>query len=297
MDFLQLCHDYGLPVAPHGHKHERAGWVNTVCPFCVGHSGYHLGYEIHGQYGFVCFRCGGHGIISTLTKLLNITSSEARNLISDYGGLPRNGQKTTRKIWKYETDVKWPMGTHKLDRHGRNYLRKRNFDPSLIESLYGVRQTGPVGFHRHRLVIPIIYHGHMVSWTCRAIHGSEIRYITCNEKDEAIPSKDILYNYDNLIGRNRIVVVEGCTDVWRLGHGAVATFGTKVTASQAKILTRFNRIFLYQDLDEAGTIAWRKVSGLLRAAGCEVITIKPREYEDPSEMSDVEAQYLMRNLR
>lgn len=296
MNFLQICIDYGLPVAPHGHRHERAGWVNTICPFCVGHAGYHLGYELNGPHGFVCYRCGPHGIISTLTKLLNITNEEARNLVSEYGGLPRLGQITTHRKWIYDTDVKWPMGTRKMNRHGRNYLRHRGFDPCLIESLYGVRQTGPVGFHRHRLVIPITYHGHVVSWTCRSIIGSEVRYITCDEKNEAIPSKDILYNYDHIINRNKVVVVEGCTDVWRLGHGAVATFGTKVTASQTKILTRFSRIYLYQDLDEAGTIAWRKVSRILQAAGCEVITIKPKEVGDPSEMSDAEAKYLMKSL-
>ena len=44
MDILSLYQEHGVMIADEGHKHSRPGWVQTTCPFCTGHEGYHLGY-------------------------------------------------------------------------------------------------------------------------------------------------------------------------------------------------------------------------------------------------------------
>ena len=46
--------------------------------------------------------------------------------------------------------------------------------------------------------------------------------------------KDILYNMDRVQGE-KVVVVEGITDVWRMGDGFVASFGTTLTSAQINL--------------------------------------------------------------
>ena len=46
--------------------------------------------------------------------------------------------------------------------------------------------------------------------------------------------KGFLYNYDRCVGREQVFLVEGPLDVWRMGDGSCATFGTQVTDEQKR---------------------------------------------------------------
>lgn len=62
-----------------------------------------------------------------------------------------------------------------------------------------------------------------------------------------------LYNLDNAVKQEEIAIVEGPTDVWRLGDRAVAKFGRALSAAQRGILTRMfknKRIILVPDMDD-----------------------------------------------
>lgn len=301
MDFLKLCHDYRIETAPEGHKHQRGGWANVACPFCTGNPGFHLGYELSGKgTGFACFRCGGHGGIKVVAALCRIRYEEARQLIEQYGGVPYAAKLQKRREYKFSTNVKLPVGVQPLQKGAKKYLEKRNFDVEYLEKVFGLKQTSFMGWLNHRLFIPIFYQGYMISYTCRSYAGSETRYISCKADSEAIPHKDNLYHLDDVPGRRRIVVVEGCTDVWRLGSGAVATFGTKVTPSQIKILCQFKNVILLRDLDNAGRIAWDSIAARLRFTGTRLKVINPQEIShtatDAAELTQDEANYLMRSL-
>lgn len=301
MNFLKLCQDYKISIAPHGHKHERSGWINVPCPFCTGNPGYHLGFQISGQgTGFSCFRCGGHGGIKVISTLLRIRSEDARKLIEEYGGKAYSARIQNKREYKFSTNVELPPGLDVLSGRAKKYLEKRNFDPEKLEKMYGLKDTGLGGVLKGRIFIPIHYQGYMISYTCRSYVGSDLRYFSCSSEKEAIPHRDNLYLIDEVFGNQRLVVVEGCADAWRLGPGAVATFGTKVTAAQLKILCQFKRIFLLRDLDEAGRVAWEKVGARLRFAGVKLKIIKPSEIsstaKDAAELTQNEANYLMRSL-
>lgn len=301
MDFVKLCQEYRIPVAPEGHKHQRSGWVNIACPFCTGNTGFHLGYESSGNgTGFSCFRCGGHGGIKVIASLCRIRYEEARSVIEQYGGLPYAGKLAKKREYKFSTNVTLPTGIIDLQKGAKKYLEERNFDVEYLERVFGLKQTPFLGWLKHRVFIPIFYHGHMISYTCRSYINSDVRYISCNADSEAIPHKDNLYHLDDVPGKKRIVVVEGCTDVWRLGSGAVATFGTKVTASQIKILCQFKNVILLQDLDNAGRTAWASVAARLRFTGTKLVIISPAEIsstaKDAAELTQNEANYLMRSL-
>lgn len=298
MDFLQFCKDYNLPIAPHGHKHHRIGWINVPCPFCTGNPGFHLGYEAANKgSGFVCFRCGGHGGVQTIARLARIAPRKAAELIEYYGGRPFTANVKQRREWQTGKDIQLPLGTTKLKDVPKavDYLASRNFDPFQLEREFGLMATGPVGKHRLRIVIPVQYQGFDVSYTCRSYAGSETRYIACSLEKELVPAKDILYNIDAVPSRKSIAVTEGCPNVWRLGAGAVATFGTKATASQLKFLVQFRRVVLIRDMDAAGLEAWTELQARLAVFGIEVEMPK-LDVLDAAEMDEREAKYMMRQL-
>lgn len=296
MDFLQLCKDLNLPIAPHGHKHHRAGWINVPCPFCTGNPGYHLGYEIASKgSGFVCFRCGGHGGVSTIARLARITPKKAAELIEQHGGKPYSATVKPKREWQLSQNIQLPTGTGPLNEAAMAYLESRNFDPKRLEKEFDLMSTGPIGSHRLRIVIPVQYQGFNVSYTCRSYAGSETRYLACAEAHELIPAKDILYNIDSVSSRNSVAVVEGAPDVWRLGAGAVGTFGTKVTPSQLKFLVQFRRVVLIRDMDDAGQNAWAEVQARLQAFGVDAF-VHDLEAPDAAELDEREAKYLMKQL-
>lgn len=297
MDFRKICEDYRISIAPAGHRHQRKGWINVECPFCTGNPGYHLGYEEGTKgNGFVCYRCGGHGAVSTIAALLRVTYENAREIIETYGGKPYAARLPKIKEYKYHTNIKEPCRLLPLGTKAQKYLEKRNFDPEKISKMFGVMQTGPVGWLSHRLYIPIKYHGYTISYTCRSYAGSGTRYLSCPQSQEAIPHKDNLYFIDEVPGRSRIVILEGCTDVWRMGPGSVATFGSKVTPAQLKLMCCFQRVVLFRDLDEAGERAWAQVGARLRFAGVRLDIVSPEDVGDAAELPQNEADYLMRTL-
>ena len=296
MDFLQFCKDYNLPMAPHGHKHHRAGWINVPCPFCTGNAGFHLGHEASGKgAGFVCFRCGGHGGTATIARLARTTPRKAADLIEQYGGRPFTSTVKAKREWQLSKDIQMPLGVGKLNSAARRYLESRNFDPDQLAKEFDLMSTGPVGKHRLRIVIPVQYNGFNVSYICRSYAGSETRYLACPDAEELVPAKDILYNIDSVPNRQKIVVVEGATDVWRLGAGSVATFGTKVTPSQLKFLVQFRRVVLIKDMDDAGQDAWGEIYARLQAFGVDAV-IHDLDVADAAELDEREAKYLMRQL-
>ena len=297
MDFAAFCNDYGITTAPQGHRHNRNGWVNVPCPFCVGHAGYHLGYNVRqGGNHFVCYRCHGHRAIDVISALANVPRSEARDIIEQYGGVKSYAPSYKKRDWVLGKNAQFPVNTMEVNEKGIAYLESRNFDAEKIIKQFGLMQTGPVGQYKYRIVIPIYFNDYMVSYTCRSyLPHVSVRYMSCASANELIPNKDILYNLDNARNKNKIVVVEGCTDVWRLGHGAVATFGTAVTPSQLALLSSFRHIILLQDNDMAGSVSWAYVAKQLKTM-CKVSRVTLTNAGDPSELNDTDARYFMRSL-
>lgn len=296
MDFKTFCRDYKVSVAPIGHQHNRPSWTNITCPFCTGHFGYHLGYP-HNRNGnyLTCYRCGTHSLRDVIMALLNVPANQAWEIINTYGGIGEL-EPVRKKQWEIGKNCKLPVGCGPVTALGIKYLEKRGFDAEKVIREYQLQQTGPVGQHRHRLVIPIQFKGYIASYTCRGIINQQIRYITCAAHREMIPSKEMLYNIDNAKSKKAVIVVEGCTDVWRLGRGSVATFGTRFTPKQLQMLAQFERVFLLQDNDFAGNNAWADLDVQLRIRRAKPVRLMLNTVKDAGELTDIDAQYLMKSL-
>lgn len=303
MDIIQLYRDFNVPFATEGHKHCREGWVNTTCPFCTGNPGLHLGYHLTDDY-YVCWRCGWKSTYKTLAVLLHVTDQEAKEIARKYGGKSRR-VVSSNSIIRHKR-FRLPPSTASMNNQHRKYLIKRKFDPDTIERIWNVQGTGPISImdnisYSHRLVIPIYWENRkndnsIVSFQTRDITNKHIlRYIACPEQREIVKHKHIFYQAIPTKEIDTCICVEGVTDAWRFGYGAIAVFGIKYTKFQVReISKRFKRVFVMFDEDPQAVIQARKLASELtfRGVDAEPITIKG----DPGDMSQDEANTLKKRL-
>jgi len=298
MDIEQLYQDFNIYYQTEGHKHCRPGWINTECPFCSGNPGLHLGAAL-GTTVFYCWRCGWKPPAKAIAKLCGVSEDRARELIREYGGRRTKPKQHEPKPLQ-KKPFKFPSGTGPLSDRHKEYLRQRGFDPDYLERQWGLMSTGPVSTldkadYRHRILIPIYWNGRIASFQGRDVTGrSEIKYKACPKERERVHHQEIVYGLQSE-WQGTGAVVEGVTDVWRLGTSAIATFGIEYTRSQVRILKKnFERMAVIFDDDPQ---AVRQADGLvaeLRFRGVEAwrVTIKG----DPADLSDDETNQLLKEV-
>lgn len=298
MDIIQLYQDYSVEFVTEDHKHGREGWVNTVCPFCTGNPGYHLGYNINSDY-YHCWRCGGKSLTYTLSQLLNLPSYKVEDLIKQYGSI------TTTKPVKVEIRLKafkYPSGTEALKNNHVRYLQERNFDPDKLIDLWQLKATGPISKldkidYKHRIIIPYLWKGQIVSFDSRSIsiHESDkTRYKACPKEKELIPHKEILYGNQSF-WKDTGICVEGPTDVWRLGPFSFAVSGIEYTPKQVRIISKyFKRVAVIFDPDPQGILQANKLIADLRFRGVDAFRIDLPN--DPGSMLQSDADYLVKQI-
>jgi hypothetical protein len=127
------------------------------------------------------------------------------------------------------------------DHRAAQYMTGRGFDLAELGRLWGVAYcvvpcayTPMVG----RVYVPIRMGGRLVGWQGR--YAGELDWgATGKPKYYNAPGMrkgQLLYNYDQALRQPCVVVVEGVTDVWRVGLPAVALFGKSATQEQARHL-------------------------------------------------------------
>jgi hypothetical protein len=302
IDIISLYQRYGIPFQKPGHKHVRQGWIGIPCPYCTGNPGYHLGYCIDpvSKYAghFRCWRCGGKKAIEVIKTITHTDSQGAFQIIKQFstGSGTVLFESGIRKGPSTGLDIcKLPAGTGQMLKRHRDYLMRRDFDPEKIESLWSLQATGPVGEYNHRIIIPIYFNGKLVSYQGRDITGrSKMKYKACRQDLESREHKHCLYGLDQVKG-DSVVVVEGVTDVWRLGPGSVAAFGIEYTAVQVALLTKFKKIFILFDEEEQAQEQARKLAGALICPE-RVVEIVSLSSGDPGDMSQQDADELMEDL-
>lgn len=276
------------------HKHTRPGWIQIECPCCTGNPGLHLGF--HEEQGFfVCYRCGWHPNERIIQKLIDVPWKEAKRVKREYGGRTTI-TKAPRRTKEKDITVKLPLGSRELQENHRKYLENRGFDPDELDDIWDLYGTPHIGPYKMRIIAPIYYRDKLVSYQGRDITGlSQMKYKACSKKEERIHHKDVVYGYD--LVRKDAVLVEGIFDVWRLGPGAIATFGIMYTESQLNLLSKLRRVFiLYDEGDSQAMEQAEKLCCSLNLLGTESEIITTGKTHDPGEYSKKEAEYLMREL-
>ncbi|HUL79165.1 MAG TPA: DNA primase, partial [Vicinamibacteria bacterium] len=168
------------------------------------------------------------------------------------------------------------------------------FPPALLlKAGLVLERQGKEGHYdrfRNRAVFPILNEsGKVVAFGARALDGSEPKYL--NSPETPVYSKSrVLYGLswarEAVSREKRAVLMEGYLDVARAIESgvteAVATCGTALTPSHARLLHRFaETVVLNFDQDEAGQKAARRSLEVLLEEGMRVRVVELPEGHDP----------------
>ena len=173
------------------------------------------------------------------------------------------------------------------------FLEKKGFNKQLLikAGLVSERDDGTVTDRfQGRVIFPIRNHlGKTVAFGGRAIHDQGPKYLNSPES-ELFQKGRLLYNFDlakrHIRKENEVILFEGYMDViaaYQEGiKNVVATLGTALSESQAKLLRRYvSDVIICYDGDNAGQEASFKAAGMLRQAGCTVKVAYLKDGNDP----------------
>jgi len=241
-------------------KTKKGMEIRICCPFCVKNgktrdTKYKL--WINPSLGvWRCWRCSSKG---SITSLLG-TPYTAPGGVFGFSG-PALRKTTTCDISPGELTR---MDRLDPDNVGCRYLRTRGFNPAGVGRCYGVSYCSygrPFGGDfkfdtTNTVVFPVWMHGKLVGWQARLLYNPEsltdaeckaFGFTYDTEKGKYIrPPKyftspglskgTVLYNFDNAVKSDIVVVVEGPTDTLAVGPSAVGTLGKGVTDDQIRML-------------------------------------------------------------
>jgi DNA primase len=151
-------------------------------------------------------------------------------------------------------------------------------------------KSGHYDRFRNRAVFPILNEsGKVVAFGARSLDGSEPKYLNSPETPAYQKSRTLYglsWAKEKIRQEGAIVLMEGYLDVARAHEAgiteAVATCGTALTPSHARLVHRFSeRVILNFDQDEAGQKAARKSFDVLIEEGLRVQVVELPAGEDP----------------
>lgn len=173
------------------------------------------------------------------------------------------------------------------------FLKKKGFNQALLvkEGLLSLQNDNSVTDRfRGRIIFPIRNHlGKTVAFGGRLLADGGPKYLNSPES-ELFQKGKILYNFDlakkHIRKENEVILFEGYMDViaaYQAGiKNVVATLGTALTETQAKLLKRYvDTVVVCYDGDKAGLEATYKAVRLLQSVGCQVKIANLKEGLDP----------------
>jgi hypothetical protein len=298
LDIKTLLHHLSIHFTTDGSKHNMPGWVNVHCPFCTGPKDYHLGFHEQQEYAN-CWRCGWHPLDASIAALTNVNIFEAKRIIKQHRtGRPIRLEDVNRPPIQRPNKVKVPGGD--LEKVHLNYLKKRGFDAESIEWLvntFDIKGTGPIGPDSHRIIAPIYFDKNLVSYQGRDYtEQSLLKYKACPKVNEIREHQHCLYGMDLASNYSFVVVVEGVVDVWKLGPGAVGTFGSEFTWPQVKLLSqRWPRQIILYDKDAIKKAT--ELANILSGLGGIAMLANLDIIEDPGKLTIEQGQKIMKDIK
>jgi hypothetical protein len=241
MDYINLFKEYQIP---YDLSRLKSNWVNVPCPYCGGAS-HHLGFNVVDDF-CTCFKCGGHNLRMTLTKLLNVPANTLSLILEPFQIKNVILSRLNRKQKLNKDRIELP--NFPLSKTEKNYLLDRHFNPNDLIQRYNIQGGGWAGDFKNRIIIPIYLGGKLITWTSRTIIADrEPRYKNLENHLSVIDPKKIFFNLDNCYGKS-VALLEGPFDVLRFGDNGICGFGISLTKTQILYLSeRFTTIYILFD--------------------------------------------------
>lgn len=250
IDVEGLLDHYGIEFKTSG-KNVGQNWIGVCCPYC-GEERFHCGINMDTKVTS-CFVCGESGtLLKLISTLLKCPWQEAKEFLKPFGGHYSKFYEP-----QYAKEVIFPTRISDLTKVGTSYLKSRGFNPKELINKYFLKETGmlsklvvdnKVWDFKNRIIIPIIMNRQIVSYTARDwTNVSSTRYKNAPTEAGLIPIAECIYNIDNT--KKSVIIVEGPTDVWKMGDGCISILGVKYTTAQVQQLVqkKFRKIVILFD--------------------------------------------------
>lgn len=265
------------------------GWVNIQCVYCRDHSN-HLGINLEEKI-FHCWICGRTGdVIDLVRKIERLRFAQAVDRLDEFqealfieGRRRDNGES----VWDDVLPGNFsPLRRGREPRPVREYFKRRNFGLDICQE-FGLGYGVPPGEYEDQLIVPVWLNGEVVSF--QTVNLKTGRYLHCPEGRAIVPNNKGAYGLDWTKKHDRVFIVEGVTDVWRLGKGrAVATFTKNYTRPQVLLLDRTlkgKRVRILYDAD-AQLDGERLSKDLGLFGGVAEAIVVHLEWGDPADLED-----------
>ena len=275
-------------------KGVTRGWIGVQCIYCSDDHN-HLGINLTFK-GFSCWKCEAKGsLITFIQDLENINYGAALRRIDDFQSLEPTEVETRERLEDNRQDILPLHCDDQFTAGQRRYLQGRRFDPEMLRVHWGLR-AGPIyGPWKYRIIIPVQVGGRTMTWIGMSTINDGVRYKAAPVEQSFIPTSELLYGVDKvqkggILVKPSVLVVEGVTDVWRIGPGAIATLGMGITEDKLYQLLRLDAgtyYIMFDGEDEAALNA-TKLANALSKRGKQVEVMELDE-GDPDDLTDEEA--------
>ncbi len=273
------------------------GWIGLDCPFCPdGDTGGHLGINEKTK-AINCWRCHTKGNILKLIEQLQGKTAVFKVLKHFMNGNIRLTalQDHMQAIRGVNCTLPKRATPTILPPHS-TYLKNRNFNPEYLYKKYKLQSIGICPDWGYRIVIPIYYGNKLGTFIGRDITDkAKIRYKACPLDQSIIDPKGGVYNLNS--AKNRLILVEGVTDAWRIGDGCGAILGTELDNRQIVDIanSKVKEVFILFDNDKAGQTATKTWANAL-SGFVSVHIIELTGYEDPGQLPTNEVEILRKDI-
>lgn len=293
--------------------------VHLDCPYCADNKQrLYVTFEAHGKkkqgWGWCQKEQVRHDFYELYRDHENLTDAETMErlygdpTVSPYGKARKAldeyaNRKNIHEVAEAEkTIIQWPskyvplwgLSPQEWKKKVPAYMVNRKIDQAMCEQ-YLLGYCGAGSEFVGRMIAPIYQFGKLVGFQGRAMHDSikpKYRFMA------GLTAGDYLYNLDNALGNEWVILVEGIFDVWgvrRAGfNNVVASFGKHLTEIGARTLTtHFKRVLLFWDTDALKEIV-KLAEGL---EGMIDLSVTFLNGKDPDETSDEEVVKAIHNVQ
>jgi len=275
-------HDYWCPFCESGRHKLHVNYRKNVC-IChsCGRSSRNLlniVRDLQGDIPLEIFREAGVKITSTIRKIFEGGVKQAQQIVLP----PEYVRIKPKKPTFYGKFI-------------LNYLtRKRGITVEQVQdSAAGYCCTGKYG---GSAVFPIHQFGKLIFFTSRKIFGGGPKV------QHAVGEKrGALFNFDQAIGKDRVLVGEGPFDAFgfeRGGFGGVAVMGKTVSSEQARMLSKLPAYELTVCFDrDAHDYTVRAAEALYKVCPQRISYILLESRKDPGETAPIEMKEIFRERK
>lgn len=306
VDYESICKQLGIPYWTSG-KNNVEGCLTIHCPCCPDND---PDPSRHGNLNpadgsYSCWRCKGSHPSVVIARAAHISVQAASDLIRKY---TTGVASVKREEVKMANSITLPGSYTPLDIH-RNYLEGRGFDVGELKFYHGIKFTGMMekweGMNwQFRVIIPVFdRRNNLVSFQGRDVTGKQDRYLFPPKEKQVRDCKTLLYGAELCGKKDALLVVEGVMDAWKLGAGAVCTFGSSVTQEQVLEMSHWRRVFLAFDNEPAALQHARDVAKQLSSLGTEAFLVNTDfgldsqgNVRDVGDLSVSEAREFMKDV-